>query len=411
MTAKPGGKRDLSALREIKTLSSLANAAQEDKVLELTVDQVLVKPQVRRRFRGIEELAESLKSEGQQSPIIVSPKDPNTGLYELQKGGRRVKAAALIPGFKLKAIVDSTQRSASQAHASQLIENIQRDDLLPHELGRAILVIRQERQAEGLKATGRVLADLLKVKESYISKYLEIAEIPDDLAELVDDGVIADSEIIHSLKLISERSPVLYKELLVQARNEEDGGISRSMARETLKIAKGQITPIVDASASGQDEAGQGGNQASDGPAIQPQTPEPKSGNREAGTGTPAPQNIPPAETLNGKVLGAESGEGHENDPDQTSTQPAATPPRKEPAAKKPGKYDTIKISPTLLVIGVSVSFDTKVLNGELLTDSIIQGDQRKAWVRVLDGGKQVERLVAVDDITITSLAKLASGD
>lgn len=421
-TALKGGKRDLSGMSALTDLSSLQNKAQEDKVLELTVDQIKVLPQVRRRFRGIEDLAESFKTEGQQTPVIVSPKDPNTGLYELQKGGRRYKAAELIPGFKLKATVDSTKRTKSRSIASQLIENIQRDDLLPHELGRAIFLMKQERLAEGKKATGRELAKELAVAESYISKYLELADIPDDLAALIDDDITTDSDIIHTLKQLSELSPVLYRELLVQARNTEEGGISRGIVRNALKLAKGQIPPTVLPGLGVNNQTGEGGAPApkaetedgvaqSSAVALNGQQPE------SVNQPPVSPENIPHAKTSGLQNAAGDAVQNNDGGaPGLDGKNPvappvAATTSVTQTKAKDPkekiGKNETVAIRPDQLVIGVAVCFASKILHGELLTDRVL-GDSSKAWVNVMDGGKQLTKLVALDDITITSMAALA---
>jgi ParB family chromosome partitioning protein len=412
------GKKNLSGMQGIKDLATLQNASQEDKVLLLTVDQILVKEQVRSSFRKIEQLARSLTTEGQQSPIIVSPKDPNTGKYELQKGGRRVKAAELIPGFKLKATVNSEVRKHSGELASQLIENIQREDLLPHELGRAILKIKLELIEEGEKATGRVLADKLQVPESYISKYLEISDIPDDLAQLIEDEITTDSDLIHALKQISVHSPVIYKELIAQARSGEEGGVTRQVVRHHLKIAKGQAEPILSpevlaAKQREQEEAGARGANNTAGQSRSGQVHQPGVRTDEA-TST---ENISHAKTSGGQQLnGAAVLSGSNVTPIGGGKKPGNPPAdpagaqQKEPKERRLGKNDTMEIVPADLVIGISVSFAQKVLCGELLTHKVL-GDPSKAWVSVIDGGKQIEKIVAVDDITIMSLAKIARDD
>lgn len=418
MKEASSGKKNLTGMQGIKDLATLQNASQEDKVLLLTVDQILVKAQVRGSFRKIEQLAQSLRTEGQQSAIIVSPKDPNTGKYELQKGGRRVKAAELIPGFKLKATVDSKVRKPSDEHASQLIENIQRDDLLPHEIGRAILKIKLERIEEGEKATGRALADKLQVPESYISKYLEISDIPDDLAQLIEDEITTDSDLIHGLKQIFGHSPVIYKELIAQARSGEEGGLTRQMVRHHLKIAKGQTEPILSpevqaAKQREQEEAGPGGanNSAEQSQGAQAQQPSSVTG-QVAST-----EKISHAKTSGSQQLNGTSVQPGSNVTPIGGVKKPATPPddpavaqQKQPKERRLGKNDTMEIVPADLVIGISVSFSQKVLCGELLTNRVL-GDPSKAWVSVIDGGKQIERIVAVDDITIMSLAKIARDD
>lgn len=76
------------ALNNLKGLSELAKAAKGKKgkeVLTVPVDDVVSKVQVRKRFRNIEDLAATLLTEGQQSPIIVFPKNEE-GKFVIQKG-------------------------------------------------------------------------------------------------------------------------------------------------------------------------------------------------------------------------------------------------------------------------------------------------------------------------------------
>ena len=65
------------ALKNLKNLSQLADNAMNTKrkeVLTVSVNDVVSKEQVRKEFDELEGLAETMKDEGQQSPIIVSPK-------------------------------------------------------------------------------------------------------------------------------------------------------------------------------------------------------------------------------------------------------------------------------------------------------------------------------------------------
>ncbi|MEZ6813109.1 ParB N-terminal domain-containing protein [Escherichia coli] len=90
------------ALNNLKGLSELAKAAKGKKgkeVLTVPVDDVVSKVQVRKRFRNIEELAATLLTEGQQSPIIVFPKNEE-GKFVIQKGsgvGERVNTLVSRP--------------------------------------------------------------------------------------------------------------------------------------------------------------------------------------------------------------------------------------------------------------------------------------------------------------------------
>ncbi len=115
------------ALNNLKGLSELAKAAKGKKgkeVLTVPVDDVVSKVRVRKRFRNIEELAATLLTEGQQSPIIVFPKNEE-GKFVIQKGsgvGERkhagIETIDLVVNDKVQNNLDET--------AGELIENIQR---------------------------------------------------------------------------------------------------------------------------------------------------------------------------------------------------------------------------------------------------------------------------------------------
>ena len=223
-----------------KPASKAKQPSQAGKILLLDPSQIVTNSQVRKRFGNIEALAESMKIE-QQGPVTVCPIDPQTGKYLLQKGERRLRAAMLIPGYKIRAMVDTLERTPAEWTASQLVENIQRENLTPYEIGRALVDTRASLRAEGLKGTGRELAKMLNVPEGWISLHLQIAEAPEDLVTLVDAGKISDTDTIFTLKRIYDLNPELFNEYIDQVKRGEL--LTREMARHGYKLAKGIADP------------------------------------------------------------------------------------------------------------------------------------------------------------------------
>lgn len=401
--------RDLTRLKGLSSVNALTEGAQQGTVLELDPSQIRVEKQVRKKFRNIEELARSMKEE-QQSPIIVSPLDKNTNTYLLQKGERRLRAAMLIgEGFKIKAIVDPTIRTKSKSTASQLAENIQREPLTPIEVAIALVDLREQMKEEGKKGTGRELADYCNKPESWVSKHLALADLPDELAALIDDEITSDSELIQSLAKICELKPDLYLQLIDQARSE--GGLSRSEARDHLKAAKGapapkqpsepphvtsQMNPLTKDQSGTEVEAGgvgQGGIETSD-----PQAQQSGEDNlaKEQNGGGSLPKTPPPATTP------SEPGAGH--------TELNPTPPTARQQAKKLGKSEVREIPADQMVMQVRVCTDKKHFTGELLLN-VVCGNPNKGMVSYLDGSKQQKALFDLDQIEIITIAQLASGD
>ena len=125
----------LGKLDNLQSLSRRSKGAKEVLVLD-TADVVPKEGQVREKFAGIDELADSIKSHGQEQPIIVYPKD-DTGKYRIQKGERRWRACKLA-GVPVEAIVNKKDQDELDETAGELIENIQRENLTPMEIAKGI---------------------------------------------------------------------------------------------------------------------------------------------------------------------------------------------------------------------------------------------------------------------------------
>lgn len=407
--------RDLSRLAGLSSVNALTEGAQQGTVLELDPSQVRVAKQVRKKFTNIEELAKSMEEE-QQSPIIVSPLDKNTNTYLLQKGERRLRAAKLIPGFKIKAIVDPTVRTKSKSTASQLAENIQREPLTPIEIAEALVDLREQMKEEGGKGTGRELAKYCNKPESWVSKHLALAHLPDELAALIDEGVTTDSELIQSLAKICELQPDLYLKLVNQARSEP--GLSRSEAREYLKVARGGtptdtgpnvlvddsegLKPSVQTETSNQSSSTKSGSAAEEGRSFEAR--EPLSSDRGGNTEPLSSENISHAKT-SGQGEGGSEGQNASSQAHVGKTDSLPKPP-----AKKLGKTEVIEIAAAEMVMQVRVSTDKNQFTGELLLNMVC-GNRSKGMVSYLEGGKQHKALFDLDAIEIISLAQLAQGD
>src|SRR5699024_994862 len=95
------------------------------------------------RFRNIEELAATILTEGQQSPIIVFPKN-REGKFVIQKGERRWRACKYAGIETIDLIVNDKIQDNLDETAGELIENIQRDDLTPVEIAEALNLFIEE---------------------------------------------------------------------------------------------------------------------------------------------------------------------------------------------------------------------------------------------------------------------------
>ncbi|ALO46367.1 ParB/RepB/Spo0J family partition protein [Pseudohongiella spirulinae] len=208
----------MSAMQSDKATSELK------RVLRVSVDEVLPKPQVRKQFRNIDALAESLLVEGQQTPIIVSPRN-QAGKYVIQKGERRWRACIQAGISHIDIIVNERQLSELDETAGELIENIQREDLTALEIAHAL----QKFINEGWKQVD--IAKRLGKSSKYVSAYLGLLKLPPCVLQLYEQGICADTDTLNILRQLHELDEKRCNDLCVEAAGR---GIHRQRARDVL---------------------------------------------------------------------------------------------------------------------------------------------------------------------------------
>jgi len=150
--------------------------------LVLPLDQLVPDPdQPRRTFdaAALAELAASLKEYGVLQPLVVREDgylDDERACYMIIAGGRRYAAARLAGLAHLPGVVRDTEGAAQRT--TQLVENLQRQDLAPLEEARAF---QELMEADGISA--EELGKRLHISGQYVRTRLQ----------LLSDQVIADA--------------------------------------------------------------------------------------------------------------------------------------------------------------------------------------------------------------------------
>lgn len=223
------------ALSNLQSLTNIARMAQNTdgkQILSVEIGKVVSKAQIRKRFRNIEELAESLKSEGLQSPIIVSPVNVR-GEYVIQKGERRWRAAKVAGFTHIDVIVNTRDQSDAQAVMGELVENIQRDNLSSMEVADALgkLVDQGLRQADISRHLGK--------SRAYVSLHLQLLKLPECVDQLAKTEIVEDGDTLASLRTLYEIDPVRCVKVCeeIQKRN----GITRKQAKELVVETRERI--------------------------------------------------------------------------------------------------------------------------------------------------------------------------
>lgn len=183
----------------------------QEELLEIPLDKIRVNPYQPRRYfakEELEELAQSILAVGLIHPPVVRPVDGGEA-YELVSGERRFRAAQLAGLVKIPAVVRQSSHSLSAQAA--LIENIQRVDLNPIEIAKALRSLIEEfgfNQDE--------LAVRIGKKRSTVANYLRLLSLPKNIQDSVSDGTITMGHAKAILSLDSFDKQNLLCEIVVR---------------------------------------------------------------------------------------------------------------------------------------------------------------------------------------------------
>ena len=180
---------------------------------EVDVDAIVPGPmQPRTHFDegSLEGLADSIRSHGIVQPLLVRRHGEG---YELIAGERRWRAAKLAGLTKVPVIVKDVPDKDLLEIA--LIENIQRENLNAIEEAHAY-----KRLIETVGLTQEELATRVGRDRSYITNYLRLLKLPDDLQKLVVEGRLSTG---HARTILGLSHVDLQRKV---ARQVIDGGLS-----------------------------------------------------------------------------------------------------------------------------------------------------------------------------------------
>lgn len=198
--------------------------------------------QPRRRFEGIEELAESIRQHGLLQPLVVTL-DPETGGYLLVAGERRFRAAQAAGLTEVPCVV--RQLSAQETALLAMVENLQRDDLTPMEEARGYAALRDQ---HGL--TQEDIARHVGKSRSRIANLLRLLQLPAEVQEMLEQGRLT---VGHVLPLLALEDPEAITGLArqIEARQMTARQVERAVRR--LREGKREAAAAGEPAASGQE--------------------------------------------------------------------------------------------------------------------------------------------------------------
>jgi len=165
-------------------------------IVQIAIDDIDGNPYQTRTYfdeAALNDLAESIKTQGVLQPIVVRPSKPD-GRYFLVLGERRLRASKLAGKATVPAIVKRVNEQ--QAAELTVIENLQRQDLNCIEQGEAFRVLSVD-----FRLTQQQIAERVGLSRESVANYMRILKLPESVRKHLANGTIRFSEARELLRL------------------------------------------------------------------------------------------------------------------------------------------------------------------------------------------------------------------
>ncbi len=170
------------------------NTIDSDSLRTLPVDRLQrgrYQPRRDMDEQALEELADSIRSQGVIQPIVVRSID--MGRYEIIAGERRWRAAQLAGHTEIPVTIRDVPDEAAIAMA--LIENIQREDLNPIEEATAL-----QRLIDEFELTQQRVAEIVGKSRTTVTNLLRLIKLTPEAKRMLEYG---DLEMGHARALLA----------------------------------------------------------------------------------------------------------------------------------------------------------------------------------------------------------------
>lgn len=209
-------------------------------IQEIELSKLKIHPKnVRKTYRGIDELAESIKAQGIRQNLTVVKNPEGFGTYWVVIGNRRLKAA-IKAGIET-APCEVVEMDEKEQLETMLLENMQRDDLTIYEQAQGFQMVLD------LGETEEGLAEKTGFSKTTIRRRLNIAKLDQEaLQEKEEEGEfqlsISDLYELEKIKSVEKRN-----EILKGARNSREitSNVQRIISEEKQKAVEKKILSLL----------------------------------------------------------------------------------------------------------------------------------------------------------------------
>jgi len=153
---------------------------KNDRFTELDIERLKPNPyQPRTGFddQALDELSKSIQETGILQPVLVVPEND---YYQIIVGERRWRAAQKAGLKRIPAIIRNMTKE--QQYEASLIENLQREDLNPIEIGQAY-----QKMIDDLNYTQQEIADKVGKDRASVANYVRLLKLPDEIQKMLND--------------------------------------------------------------------------------------------------------------------------------------------------------------------------------------------------------------------------------
>jgi len=241
---KKGLGRGLTALLGNSDVETMIEPSSADELRNIDVDLIERGPwQPREHFEeeALQELADSIATQGVVQPIVVRQKAAREGevRYEIVAGERRWRASQRAGLSKIPAVVKKFDDQT--AAAVSLIENIQRENLNPLEESTAL-----KRLIDEFEMTHQQVADTVARSRASVSNLLRLQDLNPDVKEMLANREI---EMGHARALLAvsglEQSRVAKDVARKGLSVRETEALIRKLAKPAKKITSTKKDPDI----------------------------------------------------------------------------------------------------------------------------------------------------------------------
>lgn len=174
---------------------SILNENNRQEIIYIDSERLIpYHKQSRRNFDEgeLKTLAETIQAHGIRQPLTVMMSPEQDGFFEVISGERRLRAAQLLEIQKLPCILLS---DASHAEEIALIENIQRKDLHPLELGAAYANLIKSSVCK----TQKEVAEKIGVSRTHVVELMSFIQFPEEVKDLLIEKNIQTRQVYRKI--------------------------------------------------------------------------------------------------------------------------------------------------------------------------------------------------------------------